>query len=257
MEETTTTADGPNKRLRLDWITGVIIHPRRTFEHIASQNKGVWLTPILILTLTTLLRVLVSGWIRQGIVLSSGPQLPPDFEYYSPEQQAQFMQAIQATTGPVFMYVFPLIAALSGVWVGWILVSGVLHLVATLSGGRGGMGLAVNLVAWASIPFAVRDIVRISAMLVTRQLIDTAGLSGFAPAGGEAGYLFALLSLIDIYIIWHMLLLILGVRVGMGLSTIKAILVVLFTVGLVVGMQALLNYLVNRLGSLTIIRPFF
>jgi hypothetical protein len=257
MEETTSTAVVPTKRLRFNWIIGVVARPRRTFEQIASQPGGVWLTPILLLTVTTVIRVLVAGWIRQGIVLSSGPPLPPDFQFYSPEQQAQYMQAIQATSGPVFIYIFPLIASLLGIWVGWIMVSALLHLVATLFGGRGWMGYAVNLVAWASIPFAVRDIVRVAAMLFTHQLIDNTGLSGFAPAGGEMIFLAAILSLIDVYLIWHIILLIIGVREGMGLSAIKAVLGVVLTIGLVIGVQALLDYLVSRLGSLTIIRPFF
>jgi hypothetical protein len=247
------------KRLRFDWIMGVLFHPRRTFEQIAAQPHGVWLVPMLALTLSTLGRVLASGSIRQRILLSTGPVLPPDFQYYSPEQQAQFMQAQQATTGPVFMYVFPAIAALLGVWLGWLLVSGMLHLAVTLLGGRGETVYNVNLVAWASLPFVVRDLVRIAAMLTSGQLIENTGLSGFAPpdlAGGVT-YLAALLSIIDIYLIWHVLLLITGVRAGNGLSLGKATGGVLVTIGLVVALQALLDFLINRLGGLTIVRPFF
>ena len=36
---------------------------------------------------------------------------PPDYQYYTPEQQAQYMQAIQSTQGPVFVYVLPSIAS--------------------------------------------------------------------------------------------------------------------------------------------------
>lgn len=249
----------PNRRFRFDWLVGVAIHPRRTFEQIATQPRGVWLLPMLVLTLTTLGRVLVSGSIRQRLLLSAGPTLPPNFEFFSPEQQAQFMQAAQSTTGPVFMYVFPAIAALLGIWIGWLLVSGLLHLVVTLLGGRGETSYSINLVAWASVPFVVRDLVRIVAMLATGGLIESTGLSGFAPANpsGEATYLAALLSAVDIYLIWHLLLLIIGVRAGNGLASGKAIGGVLFTIGLVVALQALLEFLLGRLGSLTIVRPFF
>lgn len=247
------------KRLRFDWILGILFHPRRTFEQIAAQPRGAWLLPMLVLTLSTLGRVLASGSIRQRILLSTGPVLPPDFQYFSPEQQAQFMQASQATTGPVFMYVFPSIAALLGIWIGWLLVSGMLHLVVTLLGGRGETMYSVNLVAWASLPFVVRDLVRIVAMLASGQLIESTGLSGFAPPdpGGGVTYLAALLSLIDIYLIWHVILLITGVRAGNGLSLGKAGGGVFVTIGLVVAFQALLDYLINRLGGLTIVRPFF
>jgi len=96
-------------------------------------------------------------------------------------------------------------------------------------------------------------------MLATRQLIDAPGLSGFAPVdpSGTATYLAALLSLVDIYLIWHMLLLIIGVKLGNSLSLVKAASGVIITLGIVVGVEALLAYLVGKLGSLTIIRPFF
>jgi len=214
---------------------------------------------MIVLTLATLARVLISGSIRQQAALSGAPVLPPDFQYYSPEQQAQFMQAAQATSGPVFIYIFPAILALLGVWVGWLLVGGLLHLVVTMFGGRGETSYSINLVAWAGLPFAIRELVRAGAMLATRQLIDAPGLSGFAPVdpSGTATYLAALLSLVDIYLIWHMLLLIIGVKLGNSLSLVKAASGVIITLGIVVGVEALLAYLVGKLGSLTIIRPFF
>jgi hypothetical protein len=58
-------------------------------------------------------------------------------------------------------------------------------------------------------------------------------------------------------LIWHVLLLITGVRAGNGLSLGKATGGVLVTIGLVVALQALLDFLINRLGGLTIVRPFF
>lgn len=254
-----TIATKPTKRLRFDWMFGIVLHPGRTFEQIASQAKSTWLTPMLLLTLATIARVMVGGRIKQGIMLSAGPTLPPDFQYYSPEQQAQFLQAAQATSGPVFIYVFPLIVALAGVWIGWLLVGGLLHLVVTLLGGRGETGYSINLVAWASIPFTVLEIVRTVFLLATKSLINSPGLAGFAPTNpdGSSTYLTALLSLVNIYLIWHIILLIIGVRKGSGLSAVKAISGVTFTIGLVVAVQALISFLLSKLGGMTIIRPFF
>jgi hypothetical protein len=253
------TTSEPVKRFRFDWITGVIFHPGRTFEQISDQTKSSWLLPILLLTLTTIARVVVAGRIKQTMMLNAGPTLPPNFEYYSPEQQAQFLQAAQATSGPVFVYVFPLIVALVGIWIGWLLVGGLLHLVVTLMGGRGATGYSINLVAWASIPFVILDIIRTITMLATKQLIETQGLAGFAPASsdGSLTYLASLLSLVNIFLIWHIILLIIGVRKGNGLALGKASFAVIITIGLVVAVEALISFLVGKLGGLTIVRPFF
>ena len=185
--------------------------------------------------------------------------LPPDFQYYSPEQQAQFQQAMAATSSPVFLYVFPALVALSRVWIGWLLVGGLLHLVMTLLGGRGDTGAAMNLVAWAALPFALRDIVRIIAMLASQQLIASPGLSGFAPASEGFGPLFlvGLLGSVDIYLIWYSLLLVLGVRLGNGISRVKALSAVFLILILIFSAQAALVAFAGQLGGLTIIRPFF
>jgi hypothetical protein len=246
-------------RFQFAWVSEVLFHPRRAFAKITALNRGVWLTPLLILTLTTLLRVATAGWVRQNFAVAGEMPLPPDFQYYSPEQQAQFMQAMQSTQGPVFIYVFPAISGLLSIWLGWLLVGGLLHLVLTMLGGRGDTMAAMNLVAWASLPFAVRDLVRVAVLVVTRQPIDNPGLAGFAPTEltGFMAYLAAWLPNIDIYLIWHMILLVLGVRLGSSLSRGKAIGGPTLTVLLVLALAALVSFLVARLGSLTVVRPFF
>lgn len=41
-------------------------------------------------------------------------------------------------------------------------MGGLLHLVLTMLGGRDSTGGALNIVAWAALPFALRDLVRFS-----------------------------------------------------------------------------------------------
>jgi hypothetical protein len=259
MTEAALVSVEPSRRLHFDWVSAVLFRPRQAFARIAAQASGVWLTPILILTLVALVPVFVGGSIKQEAARSGQVNLPPDYQYYTPEQQAQFQQAMAATSGPVFVYVFPAITAILKIWLGWLLVGGLLHLVLTLLGGRGSTGTAMNLVAWSSLPFAVRELVHAGWMLSSHQLISSPGLKGFAPLGDGSLNLFlaALLALIDFYILWHLALLIVGVRAGNGLSAGKAVGGVLFTLLVVLLLQALMTFLVARLGGLTVIRPFF
>jgi hypothetical protein len=96
-------------------------------------------------------------------------------------------------------------------------------------------------------------------MLSTHQLIQNTGLRGFAPAGDGnlALFLASLLALIDIYLIWHFLLLVIGVRSGNGFTLGKSIGGVLLTLLLVILLQVFLGFLSAKLGGLTIVRPFF
>ncbi len=246
-------------RFQFKWAPEVLFRPRRALQNVAAHKNGTWLTPLLILTVLALLRVWSAGYVRQNYAMPGEFQTPPDFQYYTPEQQAQFMQAMQATQGPVFVYVFPAISAMLGIWLGWLLVGGLMHLVMTLLGGRGDTMGAMNLVAWAGLPFALRDLVRAAALLIGRQPIDNPGLAGFAPpeATGFAAYLIAWLPVIDLYLIWHIVLLVLGVRAASSLTSGKAIGGALFTVLAVLALLTLVRYLTAQLGGLTIVRPFF
>ena len=257
MTETTLNTSAPARRINLDWVPAAFFAPRQVFNKIAAQSRGVWLTPLLFMTLTAVILVIVSGPANLAAA-QNGITLPADFQNYPPELQAQTMQAAQATQGPMFIYGFPAVLALGKVWAGWLLVGGLLHLVLTLFGGRGSAGLALNLVAWAALPFALRDIVRIIAVGSTQQLVNNPGLSGFAPLGGRAAlFLSKVMASLDIYLVWHILLLVLGVRLATGLSRGKVWGAVLFTILIGVGLQATLGFLASLLGGMSVTRPFF
>jgi hypothetical protein len=235
----------------------LLIRPRRVFARLAELTGDAWLTPLLLVMILALASALATGWIRQS--LGTGPvELPSDFEFGPQEQQQSFLQAQAATSGPVFLYVFPGALALLGVWVAWLLTFGLLHLVLTMLGGRGSTRTAMNVVAWASLPFAVRSVVQIGYMLMQRQLIQAQGLAGFAPEGaGVVLYLASVLGGIDLYLIWHVVLLIVGVRASNGLSAGKAVGGVLMTMVIVLLLQALPGFLSASVSGLQIVRPFF
>lgn len=248
----------PAKRLRFDWILPVLLRPKKAFTVIATQNRAVWLTPLLVLSLVIILNVLVSGS-AQGNLAPVSQQPPPDFEYYSPEMQDQFYQAMQATTDPVFVYIFPLLTRLGGLWLGWLVLGGGIHLLLTLLGGRGETGVTMNIAAWASLPIGLRELVRAVAVLISRQPIQNPGLSGFVPeaAGGWLLFAAAFLSAIDLYFIWQVVLLVIGARRAGELPLSKTLAGVLIVVVLVAGLRALVGFGSAQIGNLGASRPFF
>lgn len=247
------------KRLNFARVIDVFFHPRRTFQSIASQTTATWLTPLIILSLAVLINILVVGKFKNQAAMTGEITYPPDFQYYTPEQQAQYMQAAQSTQGPVFIYVLPAIASLLGVWLGWLILGGIVHLVTTLLGGRGSTILSMNIVAWASLPLALREIIQVIYILVSKRLIASPGLSGFSPAEarGLALFLSLLLGFIDIYLIWQILLIITGVRISTKLNSAKTTFGVVISVLIILILQTGLSYLVRSLAQLNITRPFF
>lgn len=164
------------------------------------------------------------------------------------------MQAQQATQGPVFMYIMPMVGSLTGLWLGWLLFAALLHFGSTLLGGRGSMQSALNIVAWASLPFALRDILRMVFMLIAGHAITSPGLSGFITT---PGFLAQLLTRIDIFFLWHVLLLVIGFGVADSLPRGKATAGVLIVILLVLLAQAGLATLTSGFGNMAVQRPFF
>lgn len=248
-----------HRALRLSWALQILIHPKQIFQEITSLSGSTWFTPLLILSIGALLAVLIAGPIKQQAAQSGQLELPPEYQYLSPEDQARIQEALAATQGPVFIYVFPALSSVAGVWMRWLVVGGLLHLTLTLLGGRGATSSAMNLVAWSALPFVVRDIVRSIYMLSADHLISSPGLSGFVQLTEESASLLLnkFLSYVDIYLIWHILLLVIGVQIASGLTRRKSIVGATIPVLLMLTLQTLFNYLITRLASLTIIRPFF
>jgi hypothetical protein len=116
------------------------------------------------------------------------------------------------------------------------------------------MQSALNIVAWANLPFAIRDLLRIVFMLSSGHAINSPGLSGFFTSAGFASHL---LTRADIFLIWNVILLVIGFAIADGLPRGKAVTGVLVVIVLVLLAQAGLGALSSRFGGLAVQRPFF
>jgi hypothetical protein len=245
------------KKLQFGWVLPILFKPRQTLKAIAEKNHSVWLVPLLLLMVTALVLVLVSAPVSSQ---NAPPmEMPPDFEYFSPEQQEQFLQAVDMGSSPINTIVFPLLLRYAGIWISWFLLGSILHLSLTLNGSRSSNRSALNLVAWSSIPFVIRDIVQIIAILITKQLILKPGLSGFLADGalGFTAFLMAVLALVDFYLIWQIVLLVLGAQQISGLKSGKALLAVLIAVIVFLALKGVPGFLAAQLSTLSTGGMFF
>jgi hypothetical protein len=244
----------PNTR-RFDFkqILAFLIHPRQGMERLAAEEKPAWLMPMLVLSIMLLLRTVVSGYLQARASSMGQTALPADWQWWTPDMQNNYMQAIQATQGPVFVYIIPAVTGLAKLWLGWLIVGGLLHLASTLLGGRGSMRSVLNLAAWACLPFALRDLLRVVFMLVAQHPIASPGLSGF----GGVLFLSKVLASVDVFFLWFAILLGIGLRITDNLPAGKAAAGVAIVLLLVLLVQGGLGTLSASLGGMMITRPFF
>ncbi|NJC98710.1 MAG: YIP1 family protein [Anaerolineae bacterium] len=242
------------RRFDISRFVSLLLHPRRAFTTMAAEGSASWSAPMLVLTAMAILAVVVGGYFKTHAAMMGEVQLPPDWQYWTPEMQENFMQAQQATQGAAFVYVIPMFGSLIGLWLGWLILAGLLHLGSTLLGGRGSMQNALTVVAWASLPFAVRDILRVVFMLIAGHAIASPGLSGFV---ANSGFLSQVLARTDIFLVWSIVLLVIGFAIVDGLPRGKAFANVMVVILLVLLAQAGVSSLTSSLGGSAVQRPFF
>jgi len=250
----TTTTSNTVRRVNVPRIFAVFFNPRAAFTEMTSETRATWWTPMLMLSITAILAVVAAGYLKTRAAMMGEITLPVDWQWWTPEMQNNYMQAQQATQGPVFMYVMPLVGSLTGLWLGWLVFAGLLHLGSTLLGGRGSMQNALTLVAWASLPFALRDILRIIFMLIVGHPIISPGLSGFVSTPDILSHI---LARTDIFLLWNIILLVIGFAVVDGLPRGKSFANVFVVIVLVLLAKAGLASVTSSLGGSAIQRPFF
>ncbi len=240
------------RKLHWDWLYQVILAPRKTLAAITSQDKPNWLTPMLVISILILVSAL-AGIPARVQASQATATVPMDESYYTEDQQAQFAASDAAVSSPLFTYILPAIGGLLGLWIIWLLMGSVLHLAYTLAGSRSSSAATMNLAAWTMVPVGLRYIIRAVYMLISGQVIQAAGLSGFvdASAGGTAAFFAALLTMLDIYLIWQVILLVIGSTELTKLSRKKAWTATLTAVVVVLLICALPGFLGSAISGLT------
>ncbi len=242
----------PASKFNFARILAVLFQPHRTFTEIAGETGSSWLTPMLTLSLSALLSVIVSGYLTARAAMMGNITFPPDWQYWTPEMQNNYMQAQQSMQGPIFVYIIPFVSAFFGLWLGWLIFSGLLHLGSTLLGGRGSMSSALNVVGWAYLPFVVRDLLRVIYMLIAGHSIVSPGLSGFV---SNAAFWAQILSRVDFFFLWSAVLLVIGFSIADGLPRNKSITGVVVVLILLLLVQAGFGALVSGIGGMASQNP--
>lgn len=259
MSDATLPLERP-RRFQFDWIWPSLRGPGGFFARLAEYEAGAWLTPLLVAAVALGIRVLAEGTIQTRLnEQAGGPVPPPESQFWTPDQLNAWMQAQQLQTGPMFVYGFPYMGALLGLILGWVLTFAILHLTLTLLGGRGSLRAMMNVAAWAWLPMAIRALVVAAAVFFTGQLINGAGLSGFGPIGDTSSggaFLIAVLTLIDIYWVWHVIQLVIGSHAAVRLTRGKTWVGVILTAVVVLMLQALPGFIQAQLAGFEFIRMF-
>jgi hypothetical protein len=225
---------GPNL---LALLAGIWFRPGRTLRAVAAGPAWLWTIPFLIALALAVGLTFARAPARDALQRERSQaqmearlqELPPEMRESPPEEFTDVPEP-----SPVLTLWVPLVSAAAGILLGWLLRAAVLHVSSMALGGRQSFGAVYRTSAWASFPLLLGSAVQLIYLLVGGGMIAGAGLSGLlaaAPAAdGVAPTALSipaiLLSRVDFYTIWYVILLGVAVAAAGKLSRGKAAVVV-------------------------------
>lgn len=238
MSEANATAPERLGLPRLLW--GMLVRPRATLEYLRERGGRAWWLPALLVALLVTIPILVAAPITAQQSREAVAAVQEQFgREVSAEEQAQMEQAMSIAASPLLTVVFPAVGGVVVLAVGWLVWAGALYLAGMALGGRSTFGQMFRMVVWVWLPYALRGLLKTIYILASGQLIANPGLSGLvqetrpigeiiaAPPSLGQMVLVAFLSPIDLFLIWNLILLVVGVTVATRLPRRKAALVTL------------------------------
>lgn len=209
----------------------VLVRPGRAFTHLRDGQRRVWLAALIVLVATTLVHVWLSIphvlELQDEIVRQQGVQMGVQVEGADQDSAAlpPGMEENLKTIAVISAFVFgPL-----GVVVGALVLGAIFMGVAKAWGGEASYAMALGMLLLSKMPDAVRSVVQSLYTAATGEWVLHQGLSALVAEDivlTAPGLRYSLLSLVDVYAVWHLLLLGLGLTIAMRMPRKRAWIVV-------------------------------
>ena len=205
-----------------------------------EHPRSWWLAATLLLLGTTLL-IWVSAPYQIELANARSAQILERVTANLTEEQAQMArQRIQSLT----LSRYWLQAAGTGIVImglGWIARAGFIHFTSAALGGTSNWPATFATLVWSMLPFFLRDLLQAAFVMINGRLIEHQGLA-FLVASGDwladsRSVLYALLSSIDPFYLWHIVLLSVAITVATKISRGKATALAIIVCALFLGLK--------------------
>lgn len=206
----------------------VIAAPSTAYRRISEVQLRSWWLPALLAFAGALLYL---GVTLNETVAMAAKQVQVQMSSMTPEQAAAARPMIERFTSAPFIFGSGAVTVAIGLVIGWLIASALLYFGASIGGASLKFGKLWPVVVWSWLPFALRAFLQSAWSVVNGAMIHNPGLSYFIATGDttkdQTNPLFALTSQIDLFAVWHALLIYLILRVVARMGTFGAILLTL------------------------------
>lgn len=194
-------------------LLGLIDRPREALGYVGKSPGRRWVAPALI----TLGALLLLNIVSAPLVAQEAQELVRQQLSTLPASQAEeAMSQVATFSSPLFMALTAILGGFLALVIGWLIRSGTLFFIFSLVGNESDFRQIFSLTLWAWLPLAFRDLVKSAYILINGRLILHPGLAFLLANGARtqdlSNFLYSFLSSLDIFLLWHLILIALGAK---------------------------------------------
>jgi hypothetical protein len=231
----------PNeKKSLLKLLLGVLLRPRATFTYLRENQPRSWIVPALLIALCIMLPVFAGTSASQTITDPSMNMGMPGGAVVMPEGRVIVegggAPMPEMPAQPLALTLLQTAGALVSLPLTWLLWGGALYLASVFLGRSSGFAPMFRLTVWTWIPYAVRGLLQAVFIWTTGQAISNKGFAGYVldsavpqmitPGPGKLA-LAGILGRVDLFLVWNLILLVIGLMAFTKLPRRKALVAVL------------------------------
>jgi hypothetical protein len=228
-------------------LFGIIDRPTATFKAVLSyRSRWMWVAPLLIVLFSMAVMMVVRTPYDAEITQQ---QVQRQLDTMPPEQAEAARASMETFTSLPFRLATGLITGILVLLIGIVGQAAVLYFSALVAGGEVDFGPVFTMSTWTRLPSAIYFLVQAAFMFFAGRAIQAPGLSALVATGDlmkdAQNPLFTLLSRIDPFWLWHLLLVVLGLAVVAKFSRKKAMVLTILYVGLSLAITVIPSLLVG------------
>lgn len=220
----------------MDKIINIFFSPAKVFQSL--KEKPSWALPLVIVLIFIALTAVVTVISTKDVAMAKQEEVLKERGM----SDEQIQQAKVFLTGPL-PAVFGAIGAIIVTGVILLIFALLLNVLVPAFGGVGSFARVFSVVSHSALVMVPGNIIRLLLILVTKSISATTSLAAFTPNLARNSVIFQILASFDLFTIWEMILVAMGIRIVNDLKKNNAYLLVL---GIWVG-SIILSIVLGRL----------
>ncbi len=214
--------DTENRMTLGQLLVSIVDRPATVMSYVGKKPGWAWVTPALLILIGLAVFSVVTAPHASKLALRQAQQ---QMASLPPQQAEEAAAQLEKFTSPVMVAGFSILGGLVALAVMWLVWAGVLYFLGLMAGGEASFAQTFAILAWSWLPYFLRYLVQAAYMAYSGRWINP-GLSFLVATGDQikdaANWLYALLSQLDLFYLWHLILVIVGLVAVGRLSRSKA-----------------------------------